>query len=273
MKLKNMSKINYKVIVVLISALTILAFQGFAKNSILLSKKNSSQQPKIILKLDDLTVKNGVCECLPTFELLRKKQIKGGFGIIASRCDNTASEILTPYLLATNDNGEKLFEIWHHGLDHVRPEFSETPYSYQKLHFNEADKQVRDLLNIQMQSFGTPYNASDSITNRVVSEYPVYKVFMFSKVIPSNPKGIIYLTNRTNIENGTGNPEFEFFLENYQRNKEKYSDYMVLQAHPNNWTPEKLDQFEKIIDFLIKEGCEFILPIEMKAITTPKTIK
>ena len=44
--------------------------------------------------------------------------------------------------------------------------------------------------------------------------------------------------------------------------KEKYSDYVILQAHPNNWTPEKLEEFNKIIDFLLSEGCEFVLPYE-----------
>jgi len=207
---------------------------------------------------------------LPTFELLKKKQIKAGFGIIPSRCDNTVSETLSPYLQSKNKKGENLFEIWHHGWDHVRPEFKGTGYEYQKSHFEKADKLIKDYLGIQMRTFGAPYNAGDSITNRVISENPEYKVFMFSNVIPEHSNKIEYLGNRTNMENGTGNPEFNFFIENYKKNKEKYCDYMVLQGHPNNWSEYKIDQFEKIIDFLISENCEFVLPIELNGITATK---
>ncbi|NCB07386.1 MAG: hypothetical protein EOM73_04410 [Bacteroidia bacterium] len=221
-----------------------------------------SSAPKVILKLDDLSAENGVCRCIPTFDFLMNKQIKAGFGAIASRFDNTALNILKPYLDAKNVKGEPLFEIWHHGLDHVKPEFSGTTYEYQKSHFEEADKQIKQLLEIQMVSFGTPYNASDSVTNRVISENTNYKVFMFASQNPTRENGMLYINNRVNIEKGTGNPDYLFFIENYTDRKEKYSDYIILQAHPNDWTPEKLEEFSKIIDFLLLEGCEFILPNE-----------
>lgn len=218
--------------------------------------------PKIIIKLDDLSAKNGICLCIPTFDYLINKQIKAGFGAIANRFDNTALNTLKPYLNAKNAKGEPLFEIWHHGLDHVKPEFSGTSYEYQKGHFEEADKRIKQLLGIQMVSFGTPYNASDSVTNRVISENTNYKVFMFASLNPTRQDGILYLNNRINIEKGTGNPDYLYFIENYTKLKDKYSDYIILQAHPNNWTPEKLEEFSKIIDFLLSEGCEFVLPHE-----------
>lgn len=226
--------------------------------------------PKIILKLDDLFVKEGICACAPTFDYLIQKKIKAGFGAIANRSDSTALATLTPYLNATNTKGEKLFEIWHHGFDHVRPEFSGTGYEYQKAHFEEADKLLKKLFGFQMHSFGTPFNGSDSVTNQVVSENPGYKVFMFSRIKPNVANGIMYLDNRVNMENGTGNPEFDFFKENYNINKDQYTDYMILQGHPNMWTPEKLAQFRKIIDFLITEGCEFVLPFEYYQSQTTK---
>jgi peptidoglycan/xylan/chitin deacetylase (PgdA/CDA1 family) len=188
--------------------------------------------------------------------------IKAGFGAIADRFDSTALNTLKPYLYAANSKGEKLFEIWHHGLDHVKPEFSGTNYSYQKAHFEETDKIIRNLLGIQMHTFGTPYNASDSITSKVVSENSNYKVFLFSSLKNEEKAGTLNLDKRINIENGTGNPEFKLFMENYAKNKDKYLDYMVLQGHPNMWTPEKLDQFKKIVEFLISEGCEFVKPYE-----------
>ena len=62
------------------------------------------------------------------------------------------------------------------------------------------------------------------------------------------------------MENGTGNPEFEFFKINYFTKKDKCSDYMVLQGHPNGWTTDKIDQFKLIVEFLIAEGCQFVTP-------------
>jgi peptidoglycan/xylan/chitin deacetylase (PgdA/CDA1 family) len=218
--------------------------------------------PKIILKLDDLSVKNGICPCSSTFDYLVSMKIKAGFGAIADRFDSTALTTLNHYLNAVNPKGEKLFEIWHHGLDHVRPEFLQTNYDYQKFHFDEADKIIRNLLGIQMHSFGTPYNGSDSVTSNVISENSNYKVFMFSSLKKAEKAGTLNLDNRVNIENGTGNPEFKLFMENYAKNKEKYLDYMVLQGHPNMWTAEKIDQFKKIVEFLISEGCEFVTPYE-----------
>lgn len=233
----------------------LLFFAWFTTNLI-------SSAPKVILKLDDLSAENGVCRCIPTFDYLMYKQIKAGFGAIASRFDNTALTILKPYLDAKNAKGEPLFEIWHHGLDHVKPEFSGTTYEYQKKHFEEADKRIKLWLETQMCSFGTPYNASDSVTNRVISENTNYKVFIFASQTPTHQNGILYINNRVNIEKGTGNPDYLFFTENYTKLKEKYSDYIILQAHPNDWTPEKLEEFSKIIDFLLSKGCEFVLPNE-----------
>jgi hypothetical protein len=70
------------------------------------------------------------------------------------------------------------------------------------------------------------------------------------------------MNNRVNLEKGTGNPEFETFKSSYDQNKDKFKDYFVLQGHPNGWTPEKLEQFKLVVDFLIAEGCEFVTPYE-----------
>jgi peptidoglycan/xylan/chitin deacetylase (PgdA/CDA1 family) len=239
-------------------------------------KKNTIDPPKIILKLDDLQVKNSICQFIPVLDYLSQNQIKAGLGAIAARFDNTALNILKPYLDATNSKGDKLFEVWHHGLDHIKPEFTGTPYSYQKDHFEKADQLMKNALGVQMHSFGTPYNADDSTTKKVISEYSDYKIFMFAGISPDASTGIINLDNRVNMENGTGNPEFGFFVNNYNKYRGKYTDYMILQGHPNKWSAEKIDQFKQIVDFLLSQGCEFVLPYEyyteLRLNATGKTI-
>ena len=239
-----------KTVFVLIVCLGILE-PGFSKVGV-----------KIILKLDDFQAKKDSCPCIPTLNFLMERQIKAGFGAVANRFDSTALNVLRPYLNATNRKGEKLFEVWHHGLNHAKTEFKDSTYQYQKSHFEQANKLVKKYLGIQMHTFGTHYNASDSITNQVVSEDPNYKVFLYSSIVPKVDNGIFYMDHRVNVENGTGKPEYEFFKADYNKKKESYTDFMVLQAHPNGWTPEKLNQFTQIIDFLISEGCEFVLPYE-----------
>ena len=216
---------------------------------------SSFSAPKIILKLDDFMVKDGQCGCIPTLDYLKSKQVKAALGAVVMRIDSTVFQVWSPYMEAKNDRGEKLFELWHHGWDHKKPEFLGTGYDYQKKHFDRANDLILKYLGVQMHTFGTPHNISDEETNRVISENPNYKVFMLSSKVPSVNNGILYIDNRVNMENGTGNPQFNYF-------KEEYKDYMILQGHPSMWTTEKLEEFKKIVDFLTAEGCEFVLPYE-----------
>ncbi len=217
--------------------------------------------PKIILKLDDLSVKSSSISCKSVMDLLLQKKIQASFGIIADRCDNTAKVALTPYLTATDVNGAKLFEIWHHGLDHKNPEFGGQPYTYQKSHFEKADQDISSYVGIQMRTFGAPFNANDANTVTVLSENTNYKVSLFGRTPPES-SGILNLTNRVNIETSTANPSYTAFVDNYNAKKSTFTDYMVLQAHPNGWSTDKMSQLEQVINFLLNEGCEFVTPYE-----------
>ena len=179
---------------------------------------------------------------------------------------------------AVNAAGDTLLELWHHGYDHSRNletgifEFKGRSYAEQKTSFDTANDIIKNLLGIQMRTFGTPYNASDAITNTVIAENPNYKVFMYSSV-KSTTNGVLYVDNRVNMENGTGNPEYAFFVKNYNAQKNNYTDYMILQGHPNDFKAgtAKLENFKLIILFLLSEGAEFVLPYEYYKIATGVT--
>ncbi len=218
--------------------------------------------PKIILKLDDLGVTENKCSCKLTLDYLIKKNIKASYGIIADRLDNTAKATLQPYLDAKNKKGENMVEMWHHGLDHKRPEFRETSYEYQKEHFDRATQIICSALGIKLHTFGAPFNAVDSVTYRVIAGDPDFKVVFFAKPEYRYSKKITYLNNRVSIEQGTGNILFDQFIKDYEQKKGNYNDYIVLQAHPNKWTKTELDELDKIIEYLQNEGCEFVLPYE-----------
>lgn len=255
------------------SALSI-ASQAFALPAITIPTNSL----KVILKLDDLGVLNSVLACAPAMDFMLANNLKFGMGAIAARFDATAPAVLTPYMNAVNAKGEKLMEIWHHGFDHSRDnpvgtwEFRGRPYADQKASFENADQTLKNLLGIQMRSFGTPYNQSDAVTNTVISENPNYKVMMFSSV-KSTSNGITYLDNRVNMENGTGLAEYSFFIKNYNNAKANYTDYMILQGHPNFFSSgsNNLEQFKLILKFLMSEGVEFVTPYEYYQSTLPST--
>ena len=230
---------------------------------------SSYAQTKVILKLDDFIVKNNLCTGGSTLDYILSKKIKATIGAVSTKFDASALSVLAPYLNATNLNNEKLLEVWHHGFDHINPEFSGTSYAYQKWHFDSADVVMKNYLRLQMRSFGAPYNHNDTISNRVIEENGNYKVTMFNDPAPSS--AVLNLTNRVNMENGTGNPEYNYFLTNYNLYKTSYTNYMVLQGHPYLWGATELAQFTQIIDFLISENCVFVTPYEYYLSLNPST--
>jgi len=232
---------------------------------------SANAQLKIFLKLDDFYGTNNSSSSTLALDYLVSKKIKASIGFIANRSDESALNVFSTYLNATNANGDKLFEVWHHGFDHINPEFDATPYEYQKQHFEFGDQLITAYLRVQMHSFGAPFNHIDKTTNIVISENPNYKVTMFNNPAPAFATGILNLTNRVNMENGTGKPEYAYFLTNYNANKSIYKDYIVLQGHPKFWTSVQLNEFSQIIDFLIAEGCEFQLPYEYYLSLNPLT--
>lgn len=224
-----------------------------------LSPENSL---KIILKLDDFSAASNNSPFKPVMDYLISKQLKAGFGAIANRFDATAYSVLKPYLNALNPKGDTLFEVWNHGYDHVNSEFLGTTYAYQKSHFDLATQTIKSLLGIQMHSFGAPFNGSDTVTNRVISQDTNYKVFIFSTIKPNDNTGIVSLNQRVDLESPTGKPNYAAFVSNYNSYKNTYKDYMVFQGHPAGWSADLFEQFKLIIEFLLAQGCEFVRPFD-----------
>jgi peptidoglycan/xylan/chitin deacetylase (PgdA/CDA1 family) len=236
---------------------------------LLLACTSTRAQPKIIIKLDDLGSKNGVSTAAPVLDDLLNRKIKAALGVIANRLDKTAPQAYAKYLNATSNKGEKLFEIWHHGFDHSNNnppnnnrEFDGTSYDFQSDHFNRADQLVLKLLGVQMHTFGSPYNAIDSNTKKMIGKNPNYKVFLLSGGKSETVNGVLYMNNRVNMESATGKVNYDYFVTQYQKLKGKYPDYIVLQGHANQWDAARLAEFNKILDFLIAEKCEFVLPYD-----------
>lgn len=220
-------------------------------------------QPKVILKFDDLMAYNGTFTGKPIMDYLIQKEVKFSYGVIANSLDDTAYKTLIPYINAKDKNGDTLLEIWNHGLEHTCNEFLGTNYEYQKFHIDIATQRVKNFLGIQMHTFGSPCNANDSITNQVLSNDTNYKVFFQNNFEDTSSKNLLFLKwPDVQVEKVLGDPNYSFFVNNYNSIIRYNTKYMILTCHPNNWTPAQLEQFRSVIDFLIERKHEFVLPFD-----------
>jgi hypothetical protein len=75
---------------------------------------------KVILKFDDLRATSTYfTPCFQAYDFLVANKVKAGFGVNWMwNLTQPQIDTLNYYLQKTDDNGDKLFEIWNHGLDH-----------------------------------------------------------------------------------------------------------------------------------------------------------
>lgn len=222
----------------------------------------------IILKMDDLKVyKNGTFkpQWQQFVDILKEKNIKGSVGIINETL-STASVSYLNWIKQLDTLG--IVEFWHHGLDHKRNnleppnpgEFSGTNYTYQSDHFNQSMQLAKEKLGIVYHTFGAPYNKTDDTFIKVLNEHDnVIKVWLYGD--PDADTDVLVLQRyNMHLEKRVGEPDMEAFMAGYERNRDK--PYLVLQGHPGNWDASDFKEFNRIIDFLIKEGVKFVTPLE-----------
>jgi hypothetical protein len=92
-----------------------------------------------------------------------------------------------------------------------------------------------------------------------MNQFPQIEVFMFPYYSDSTNKQLL-LKSRVDMERGTGNMDYEFFIKNYH----KYIDrpYMILQGHPGIWEKNDFDVLNRIINFLKNQRVTFMTPYE-----------
>lgn len=199
------------------------------------------------------------------FELSRAKGVKVSAGIICDSLQNDQPDYFD-WLRTLQATG--LVEFWNHGWDHKRwvndrneqiREFAGTGYAHQKKHFTDAQEIMKKILGAPPVAFGTPYNASDSDTARVMKEDPDMRLFFCYEPQDLGDKTVARMNLRGESD-GTGKPNFEKFKETYMQNEGL--TFTALQFHPNNFDEERLAEYGKIIDFLTAEGWIFMLPSE-----------
>jgi hypothetical protein len=72
-------------------------------------------------------------------------------------------------------------------------------------------------------------------------------------------------------EYSTGKPDFEYFLEKYNRDPSR--PLIVLQLHPKGYDDSDFHEFESIIEFLLDKGAQFTTPSDyLEMVSSSETV-
>ena len=218
------------------------------------------------IKADDLerTDENTIPPNWQTFvNYITQKRVNACIGI---KCDSLESDEGIYIGEVKKIVRNEYFELFNHGYDHFLSktvsEFYNTPLEYQKEHLVKAQNVAKQKLNLTLRTFGAPGNNIDNNTTIAMESVPDLKVWFFG-----NPCSKLLLNSDGDVETATGEPNYENFVKNYNPLVDSY----VLQIHPNQYTPEKLNTFNRIVDFLIQKEMTFMQPYEYYRLTLPYT--
>lgn len=170
-------------------------------------------------------------------------------------------------------------EFWNHGWNHKRwktedqqaiYEFQSSGYEHQKKHFTDSQQIMAGILGDPPIAFGAPYNKIDQDTIRVMNEDSNI-AFYFGYSKPAGLDRAVFARMKLRGEHdGTGKPNFEKFIAAYADSKNENISFSAIQFHPNKFTDEHFDAYAKILDFLLEEGWQFMLPREYVAYRNTK---
>lgn len=250
--------------------LAILLLVSICLNSVAQAGEQTSS-PAVILKLDDfrgnadLGSRNiQLDRWQRVIDFLLERKIKSSFGMIGDDL-----EIDKPGFFAwcREMNGSGLIEFWNHGYRHKKIDFNGTnvgvfaaDYDTQLDSFQKTQKLAREKLGFSFTAFGSPYNASNVETAKVLARDPDIKVWLFgkeSKALKGGFEGLV-MERTINMESPVHNPNYGKFVAKYERGG--LGDVIVLQGHPNGWSDRSWISFVNIIDFLQAKGSKFTTP-------------
>ena len=212
----------------------------------------------IIIKADDLAGYPGKDEIIPKrwqkfVDIIENYNIKATIGIIGNSLVFDDKEYFNWIKKYNDDN---LIEFFNHGFLHRQfnfdsktyQEFNGTTTEYQLQLINHTNKLAKEKLNIDLVTFGSPYNAKDKNTMSALNQSSIkYWFGGFNDFKGFN------LTQRLDIEKPTHKVNLEYFKDNFG-----IKEYSVIQVHPNSWDRASFEDFELMIEFLLEKRCKFI---------------
>lgn len=213
----------------------------------------------IILRLDDLrSDTTGAFEWALNTAL--EKEVKVAFGVIGNSLeDGACNRRFIDFMKHTDSVG---MEIWSHGYVHKNTEYNGSSYDEQLKNFKRTYDLMQEKCNIELHTFGPPYNVADDTGIRMITEnFPSIKVFMSVKDSNKIAKQM-KLNDRIIIESTTGTIDYDKFETSYKQAVSRNYECSVILGHPSMWNEASKQYFIDIIDFLKNEGCVFMTPYQ-----------
>ncbi len=216
----------------------------------------------VILKADDFLYDHKSIispEWKRYLDYLKKSRIKSSIGLIGSSLV-AGGNVYADYLKTVHHSG--YVEIWNHGYTHYTKDYSShhvaefcgTGLDDQYQSLNVTQSLARELLGINIHTFGAPANAFDENTLKLINDSPDILVWFFGP--PQSSKFI--LPRSSDIEHPIFHPNFAHFSANYDAER----PYQVYQVHPDKWSQSDFDEFKRIIEFLNEHEVSYIKPFE-----------
>ena len=258
----------------LVSAVSSLAAPGADAPAPASSPAHAAAPVPVVLKLDDLATGGGNVpqRWRRLTDFAREKNLKISIGVICQSLE-TGNESYLDYMRQLHASG--LCEFWFHGYDHKEwtdsasgqklMEFKGTDYAHQKEHFVRSQALAKTRLGFAFSTFGAPFNATDAVTARVLSEDPEIKTVLYAPSADSGSgKLVLDRVGDVNIENPLFVPDSAKFISGYAK-RSPGRRYFVVQGHPNQWDDARWAEFVKIVEFLQSNQIPVVTPSELAA--------
>ena len=232
-------------------------------------------QTVIIIKADDLG------DMTPKWEQFISKSMENNvpvsIGIISKNMTSAATKSKAKELAQSHNNvGQLSIQFWNHGYDHLRTnnveEFKTPDLVYQSEHIKLSQDFFKDTLDINCDTFSTPFNESSDITFEALKSFPEIKVWMCYQLHEKqfhtswvNPNWNIIGVGQNQIlldikcESVLHVPSksVKMILE-----KNKHLPYLIIQIHPNTWNDQEFQDYQALLDYLKEKKMIFMTPQE-----------
>lgn len=236
--------------------------------SLALSLRAGAAERIAIIKADDVRSLSGKWDRF--IKVSQEHGANPSLGIILNSLEKPAPAY-EAWLKKTAETGK--VEFWNHGWDHKqwddagkkKSEFGGSGYEHQKAAVEKSQAAALRVFGRPIMSFGSPFNAMDMDTARVLNEVPELKlIFIYAGTPPSKAlKGKVLLPMLLIGEHdGPGRPNFTKFKQAYAKKDNDKLTLTALQFHPMSFSEQGFADFVAIIDFLKTEGWIFMLPGE-----------
>ena len=237
-----------------------------------LAAATTAAAPVVIFKLDDLHGTRGADTAVPhqwqqVVDLVVAKDIAAAFGISGKDLEGADEGFIA---WCRERQADPRFELWNHGFTHGRrrtpagesvAEFQDA-LEQQREAFTRTQRLAKDSLGFPFRAFGSPFNVLTADTATVLAEDPDLRVWFYGREQLAQQAGFdgLVLGRALNIEHPVCKANAERFIADYEQRRGSLPPYLCLQGHPGAWNGTHLADFERIVDFLLAEGCRFTTP-------------